>query len=47
MVASVIFLITNDLKKHVEYENPFNIFENMDYFQIMLLIMTCGKFQNI
>ena len=38
MATSVIFLI----KKII-----MSIYENMDYFQIMLFIVTCSKFQKI
>ena len=45
MVTSVIFLIKIKLNRHFKHENPLSIYENMDYFQIMLVIVTCWKFQ--
>ena len=47
MVTSVIFLIKNNLNRHTKHENLLSIYENMDYFQIMLFIVTCWKFQKI
>ena len=47
MATSVIFLIKNNLNRHIKHENLLSIYENMDYFQIMLLIVTCSKFQKI
>ena len=38
MVTSVIFLIKNNLNRHIKHENLLSIYENMDYFQIMLFI---------
>ena len=35
MVTSVIFLIKNNLNRHIKRENPLSIYENVDYFQIM------------
>ena len=35
MVTSVIFLIKNNLNRHIKHENPLSIYENVDYFQIM------------
>ena len=45
MVTSVIFLIKNNLNRHIKYENLLSIYENMDHFEIMLFIVTCWKFQ--
>ena len=45
MATSVIFLIKNNLNRHIKHENLLSIYENMDYFQIMLFIVTCSKFQ--
>ena len=47
MATSVIFLIQNNQKRHIKHENLLSIYENMDYFQIMLLIVTCWKYQKI
>ena len=47
MVTLVIFLIKNDLIRHIKHENLLSIYENMDYFQIMLFTVTCWKFQKI
>ena len=47
MVTLVIFLIKNDLNRHIKHENLLSIYENMDYFQIMLFTVTCWKFQKI
>ena len=47
MATSVIFLIKNNLNRHIKHENLLSIYENMDYFQIMLFIVTCSKFQKI
>ena len=47
MVTLVIFLIKNNLNRHIKHENLLNIYENMDYFQIMLFTVTCWKFQKI
>ena len=48
MAISVIFLIKkNNLIRHIKHENLLSIDENMDYFQIMLFIVTCWKFQKI
>ena len=41
MVTLVIFLIKNNLNRHIKHENLLSIYENMDYFQIMLFIATC------
>ena len=42
MATSVIFLIkNNNLNRHIKHENLLSIYENMDYFQIMLFIVTC------
>ena len=41
MVTLVIFLIKNDLNRHIKHENLLSIYENMDYFQIMLFTVTC------
>ena len=38
MVTLVIFLIKNDLIRHIKHENLLSIYENMDYFQIMLFV---------
>ena len=46
MVTLVIFLIKN-LNRHIKHENLLSIYENMDYFQIMLFTVTCWKFQKI
>ena len=45
MATSVIFLIKNNQYKHIKHENLLSIYENMDYFQIILFIVTCWKFQ--
>ena len=45
MVTSVIFLIKINLNRHIKHENLLSIYENVDYFQIMLFIVTCWKFQ--
>ena len=45
MVTSVIFLIKINLNRHIKHENLLSIYENMDYFQMMLVIVTCWKFQ--
>ena len=37
----------NNLNRHIKHENLLSIYENMDYFQIMLFIVTCSKFQKI
>ena len=37
----------NNLNRHIKHENLLSIYENMDYFQIMLFIVTCWKFQKI
>ena len=48
MATSVIFLIKkSNLNRHIKHENLLSIYENMDYFQIMLFIVTCSKFQKI
>ena len=48
MVTLVIFLIKkNNLNRHIKHENLLSIYENMDYFQIMLFTVTCWKFQKI
>ena len=47
MATSVIFLIKNNQIRYIEHENLLSIYENMDYFQIMLFIVTCWKFQKI
>ena len=47
MATSVIFLIKINLNRHIKHENLLSIYENMDYFQIMLFIVTCSKFQKI
>ena len=47
MATSVIFLIKINLNRHIKHENLLSIYENMDYFQIMLFIVTCSKFLNI
>ena len=47
MVTLVIFLIKNNLNRHIKHENLLRIYENMDYFQIMLFTVTCLKFQKI
>ena len=47
MVTLVIFLIKNNLNRHIKHENLLSIYENMNYFQIMLFIVTCWKFQKI
>ena len=41
MITSVIFLIKNNSNRHIKHKNPLRIYENMDYFQIMLDIVTC------
>ena len=47
MVTSVIFLIKkNNLNRHIKHENLLSIYENMDYFQIMLFIVTFRKHSN-
>ena len=43
MVTLVIFLIKNNLNRHIKHENLLSIYENMDYFQIMLFTVTCLK----
>ena len=40
MVTSVIFLIKNNLNRHNKHENLLSIYDNMDYFQIMLFIVS-------
>ena len=35
MVTLVVFLIKNNLNKHIKHENPLSIYGNVDYFQIM------------
>ena len=48
MVTLVIFLIKkNNLNRHIKHENLLSIYENMDYFQIMLFTVTCWKFHKI
>ena len=47
MATSVIFLIKNNQNRHIKHENLLSIYENIDYFQIMLFIVTCWKFQKI
>ena len=47
MVTLVIFLIKNNLNRHIKHENLLSIYENMDYFQIILFTVTCWKFQKI
>ena len=48
MATSVIYLIKkNNLNRHIKHGNLLSIYENMDYFQIMLFIVTCSKFQKI
>ena len=47
MVTLVIFLIKNNLNRHIKHENLLSIYENMNYFQIMLFTATCWKFQKI
>ena len=37
----------NNLNRHIKHENLLSIYENMDYFQIMLFTATCWKFQKI
>ena len=37
----------NNLNRHIKHENLLSIYENVDYFQIMLFIVTCSKFQKI
>ena len=34
-----------NLNRHIKHENLLSIYENIDYFQIMLFIVTCSKFQ--
>ena len=46
MVTLVIFLIKNNLNRHIKHENLLSIYENMDNFQIMFIV-TCWKFQKI
>ena len=36
-----------NLNRHIKHENLLSIYENMDYFQIMLFIVTCSVFQKI
>ena len=47
MATSVIFLIKKNLNRHIKHENLLSIYENMDYFQLMLFIVTCSIFQKI
>ena len=35
MVTSVIFLIKNNLNRHIKHKNPLSIYGNVDYFQII------------
>ena len=37
----------NNLNRHIKHENLLSIYENMDYFQIILFTVTCWKFQKI
>ena len=46
MVTLVIFLIKNDLNRHIKHENLLSIYENMDYFQIMLFTVTLKISEN-
>ena len=39
MATSVIVLIKMNLNRHIKHENLLSIYENMDYFQIMLFIV--------
>ena len=41
MATSVIFLIKNNQNRHIKHENLLSFYENMDYSQIMLFIVTC------
>ena len=41
------FSFKNNLNRHIKHENLLSIYENMDYFQIMLFTVTCWKFQKI
>ena len=34
-----------NLNRHIKHENLLSIYKNIDYFQIMLFIVTCSKFQ--
>ena len=47
MATSVIFLIKINRNRNIKHENLLSIYENMDYFQIMLFIVTCSVFQKI
>ena len=47
MATSAIFRIKNNQNKHIKHEHLLSIYENMDYFQIMVFIVTCWKFQKI
>ena len=47
MVTLVIFLIKYNLNRHIKHENLLSVYENMDYFEIMLFTVTCWKFQRI
>ena len=47
MVTLVIFLLKINLNRHIKHENLLSIYENMDYFQIILFTVTCWKFQKI
>ena len=33
--------LKNNQNRHIKHENLLSIYENMNYFQIMLLIVTC------
>ena len=43
MVTLVIFLIKNNLNRHIKHENPLSIYENVDYFQIMTITVVLYK----
>ena len=47
MATSVTFLKKINLNRHIKHENLLSIYENMDYLQMMLFIVTCSKFQKI
>ena len=47
MVTLVIFLIKkNNLNRHIKHENLLSIYENMDYFQIILFTVSLWHVEN-
>ena len=47
MVRLIIFLTKKHWNKHFKHENLLSIYENMNYFQIMWIYVTCQKFHKL